>query len=171
MTDDPNKRERRPLSFPDWDTYRRFQDHLRVCFDSEDISDAVVQQVGSPCTGWETDPAKPLTAWTAHTTVDLVIFSTECLGQAMAANLSVDRSLTWQGKYVRLLSHTDSTGRGLSETPIGRKLSALAAHWTSLLPGHPEVQFTLCLASAPFAEGPFEGAIVVLAPATLAKPT
>jgi hypothetical protein len=163
MTEDPNGSERRPLSFPDWDTYRRFQGDLRECFDSEGIADAVVQQIGSPCTGWEMDPARPLTAWAPDTAVELVIFSEQCLAQAMAADLSVDRSLTWRGRYVRLLGRTDAAGRGLTETPIGRKLVELGARWTTVLPGHPEVRFTLCLQVEPFAEGPFEGAIVILA--------
>jgi len=155
--------ERRPLSFPDWETYRRFQGHLRVCFHSEGIDDVVVQQIGSPCVGWEVDPDKPMTAWSEDTPVELAIFSAQALVQAMAANLSVDRSLTWQGKYVRLL--------GLTETSIGRKLAALAAHWTTVLPGHPEVRFMLCLAAEPFAEGPFWGAIVVLAPDIFPAPS
>jgi hypothetical protein len=178
MTDETISRERRPLSFPDWDTYRRFQGLLRACFGSEGITDAVVQQIGSPCTGCEMDPLKYLAAgreelagWTADTPVELMIFSRQSLVQAMEASLSVDRSLTWRGKYVRLLARTDASGRGLTETPLGRKLAALGAQVTSLLPGHPEVRFALCLAAEPFAEGPFEGAIVILSPDIFPAPT
>jgi hypothetical protein len=129
----------------------------------------VVQQVGAAVTGWEVDPDKPIAPWTPSSPAELAIFSRQALVQAMHADLGVDRSLVWGGEYVSLLLETDGKKAGFAETPIGQKVRATGSHWRKRLAGNPEFRFRLCLAPAPFAEGPFMDAIVVLSPAIIEK--
>ena len=146
-----------PLTFPDAAAFRSFCGELAAAFAAESITDSTVLQYGRAANGWEVNPALPLEAWTPDSPMELAIFSAQALMQAMRANLTVDRSLQYQGRYVSL--------QGLSQTPLGARLQRLGAQWQPKLPGRPEVRFRLCLAAEPFFDGPFVNAIVVLSPA------
>lgn len=157
---DPRTGERIPLTFPDEPTYREFQGELRAVFESEGITDAVVQQVGSATKGFKGNPKKPFAPWSRESDADFAVFSAQALVQAMDVDAPANKKVTMDGRYTVLKNDVDH-GRGFNDTSLGEKLSNLAARWRPRLwPNQPRAEgmdFKLNLTTTPFS-----GAITVL---------
>jgi hypothetical protein len=156
MEGDPETGERIPLTFPDQETYREFQADVRAVFESEGITDAVVQQVGSATKGFKGNPNKPFGPWTPESDADFAVFSAQALVQAQEVKVPVNQKVTMDGRYTVLKNEGLSGGKGFEDTRLGEKLAHLATRWkVRIWPDDPAadgIDFKMNLTTEPFSD-------------------
>ncbi|MBA3462162.1 MAG: hypothetical protein H0T46_19535, partial [Deltaproteobacteria bacterium] len=138
---DPETGERVPLSYgadaeKATNLLHQFEAELKAVFDSENITDVVVVQVGSGTTGWSNAPGKTGKPFSNKSDVDFAIFSDQALEQAMKQNVPINDKNKVSGKYTTLANNPDAKkGRltGLHETSLGAKLKKLSRRWNQIV--------------------------------------
>lgn len=156
---DPATGERVPLTYASIDQFHQFQAELRAVLESEGITDATVVQLGSGTTGWSTAPGKTGKPWSPKSDVDFAIFSNQALAQAMAVDAPVNPKNKQNGRYTTL-KNSPADRKGFYDTPLGKKLEALAQRWNEIVYGDPNAEgfdFKLNLG-----ETPFESAVPII---------
>jgi hypothetical protein len=156
---DPHTGERIPLTFPDEKTYREFQTEIRAVFESEGITDAVVQQLGSGTKGFKSNPKKKFGTWSPKSDADFAIFSRQALAQAMDVDAQPNRSVSMGGRYT-VVKNEAKGGKGLIDTSIGERLEVLSRRWTQRL--WPNAQEKMIDFKLNLDVKPFDGAITII---------
>ncbi|AUX27742.1 uncharacterized protein SOCEGT47_083400 [Sorangium cellulosum] len=129
--------QRVPLTYRDRAQFDRLQSDVRRVFESEGITDATVQQLGSATNGFKGNPDKPFGVWSPKSDTDFAIFSDQALVQAQQAGAPYNAryGIFKNGEAPSALN---PEGRpGLSNTSLGSKLNALAERWNVEIYGEP----------------------------------
>ncbi|AUX49055.1 uncharacterized protein SOCE26_106000 [Sorangium cellulosum] len=129
--------QRVPLTYKDRAQFDRLQSDIKNTFESEGITDATVQQLGSATDGFKGNPDKPFGFWSSKSDTDFAIHSDQALVQAQQAGAP------YNAKYGifkngEAPSAVNPEGKpGLSNTSLGSKLNALAEKWNVEIYGEP----------------------------------
>ncbi|WP_424103152.1 DUF4157 domain-containing protein [Moorena producens] len=145
-----DEKGRVPLTF-DKDQFREFQQDLKSVFESEGITDAVVQQVGSATTGFRGNPNKEFGPWKPTSDTDLAVFSNQALVQADKKKLEANQKIVQSGRYT--VYKNAPKDKGFYTSPLGKKLAELALRWNHKIYGDMIVDgfdFKLNLSTQPF---------------------
>ncbi|WP_437484838.1 PAAR domain-containing protein [Sorangium sp. So ce1014] len=129
--------QRVPLTYKDRAQFDRLQGEIKNTFESEGITDATVQQLGSATDGFKGNPEKPFGFWSSKSDTDFAIHSDQALVQAQQAGAPYN---TRYGifKNGEAPSALNPEGRpGLANTSLGSKLNALAERWNVEIYGEP----------------------------------
>ncbi|KYF92839.1 hypothetical protein BE17_26580, partial [Sorangium cellulosum] len=129
--------QRVPLTYKDRAQFDRLQSDIRNVFESEGVTDATVQQLGSATDGFKGNPDKPFGFWSPKSDTDFAIHSDQALVQAQQAGAPYNAKygIFKNGEAPSALNPEGKPG--LANTSLGSKLNALAERWNVEIYGEP----------------------------------
>jgi hypothetical protein len=141
--------------------FARFKSELGAIFESNGITDATVQAIGSGTMGWKGNPHKEVNPnkrgkeggeWMPTSDMDFAIFSRQMLHMAMTGGAVVNKKIQMAGKYT-VFKNEAPGGHGVDDTPVGKLLKAFSRKWNKEIYGAEDVDgvdFKLNTTTKPF---------------------
>ncbi len=142
--------QRIPMTFTP-ELFAQFRAELGAVLRAGGITDATVTAIGSGTSVYSANPAKNLKPWAPvgspkPSDADFSVFSEQAVAQAES------QGCAYSDKYGIYKNGAKDGKAGFSDTPVGKKLSALARRWTEILygdAGADGVEFKLNLTTQP----------------------
>jgi len=138
--------QRIPMTFTPTQ-FSQFQSELAAVLRAGGVTDASVYAIGSGTSVFSANPAKNLKPWSSKSDCDLSVFSNQAVAQAEAQKCAASK------KYGIYKNGGSGEDDGFGDTPVGKKLMALALRWTMILYGDGAadgVEFKLNLTTKPW---------------------